>query len=214
MPEPDPQDLTIHTRCPPPTVVAILAGGSGSRLGGRKPVAELGGRPLLDHPLQAALEAELEVVVVAKGDSLLPPLDVELLIEPDEPRHALAGVVAALEHSRGRAVVALACDMPFVTPALLGWLASFTDIAAVPRWDGRLHPLIGRYGPEAAGSLRAAIDHGDPAQVAVAALEPRILEQELLCRFGHVERLLMNVNTEDDLELARRILAGAAYPDA
>ena len=210
MPEPDPQNMTIHTRCPAPAVVAILAGGSGSRLGGQKPLAELGGRPLLDHPLQAAREAELQVMVVAKRDSPLPPLDVELLIEPDEPRHALAGVVAALEHSGGGPVLALACDMPFVTPALLGWLASFSEIAAVPRWEGRLHPLIGRYGPEAAESLRAAIRRGDSAQAAVAALGPRVLEQESLCRFGHIEQLLMNVNTEEDLELARRILAGAA----
>ena len=192
-------------------MAAILAGGSGSRLGGRKPLAELGGRPLLDHPLQAAREAELEVLVVAKRDSPLPALDVELLIEPDEPRHALAGVVAALEHCGGRPVLALACDMPFVTPALLGWLASFTEIAAVPRWRRPAAPVdraaMGRRRPS---RCEPRCDRGDSAQAAVAALDPRVLEQESLCRFGHVERLLMNVNTEEDLELARRIVAGEA----
>jgi len=188
-------------------LVAILAGGLGSRLGGQKPTADLAGRPLIGHPIASAAAACLDVVVVAKRDSPLPPLDVELLIEPDEPRHALAGVVAALAHAQGRSIVAVACDMPFVTPPFLGWLASFTETAAIPVWGGHLHPLIAHYGPDAADPLAASVERGDPAQVAVTSLGPRLLDDGLLCRFGHVEQLLMNVNTEDDLELARRITA-------
>ncbi|MEA2348383.1 MAG: molybdenum cofactor guanylyltransferase [Thermoleophilaceae bacterium] len=190
-------------------LAAILAGGSGSRLGGRKPLVELGGRALIDHPIAAALEACLDVVVVAKRDSPLPALDVEVLIEPDEPRHALAGVVAALGHAAGRPIVAVACDMPFVTPAFLGWLSSFTETAAIPSWGGHLHPLIAHYGPAATVPLAAAVEAGHAAQEAVMALDPRVLGDESLCRFGHVDRLLMNVNTEGELELARQIVAEA-----
>jgi len=89
----------------------VLAGGRGRRLGGAKPTAELGGRPLIAWPLAAAREAGLEAVVVAKAATPLPSdLDVPVWTEPDEPVHPLAGLVHALERADGRAVVAVACD--------------------------------------------------------------------------------------------------------
>src|SRR4051812_30322612 len=72
---------------------AVLAGGRARRMGGAKAVAELGGRPLVAWPL-AALRAGLEeVVVVAKPSTSLPPLDVEVWLEPEAPSHPRAGLV-------------------------------------------------------------------------------------------------------------------------
>ena len=51
---------------------AVLASGRGSRLGGAKATAELGGRPLISYPLVALAAAGIEAVVVAKGDTELP----------------------------------------------------------------------------------------------------------------------------------------------
>ena len=65
----------------------VLAGGRGSRLGGAKPTAELAGRPLISYPLAALAEVGLEAVIVAKPDTDLPPLDVDVLTEPAEPVH-------------------------------------------------------------------------------------------------------------------------------
>ena len=44
---------------------AVLAGGRGSRLGGRKATAEVLGRPLLDWTLEALRRSVEEVVVIA-----------------------------------------------------------------------------------------------------------------------------------------------------
>ncbi len=109
-------------------LVAVIAGGRGRRLGGEKALVELGGRTLISYPLQAAHGAELEALVVAKRDTTLPPVHAPVLREPDQPRHPLCGVVAALQHVRAagrsrRPVLVVACDMPFVSAALLGWLA-------------------------------------------------------------------------------------------
>ena len=45
-------------------------------------------------------EARLEAVVVAKPETDLPPLDVPVWEEPEEPSHPLTGIVAALEQAR------------------------------------------------------------------------------------------------------------------
>src|SRR5215210_7377438 len=96
---------------------AVLAGGRSRRMGGSKATADLGGRPLLAWPLEALRAVLGDVVVVAKGSTELPPLDVPVWVEPDEPMHPRAGIVHALERAHGRAVLACAVDLPLVTPS-------------------------------------------------------------------------------------------------
>jgi molybdopterin-guanine dinucleotide biosynthesis protein A len=112
------------------TLVAVLAGGASRRMGAPKALAELGGRPLIAHPLDAAARAQLRAIVVAKAATPLPALDVPVWIEPDEPQHPLTGLVAALERA-GEPVVAVACDQPWLPPDLLARLADTNGGAAV-----------------------------------------------------------------------------------
>jgi molybdenum cofactor guanylyltransferase len=186
-------------------IVAILAGGRGERIGGEKSMALLGGRPLIDHPLAAARGAGLETIVVAKRDTALPPLSEPVVYEPELPRHPLCGVVAALEHATKRApapaVLLLACDMPFLTSPLLRWLAEL-DGTAMASVDGRPQPLLARCRPTHLNGLRRALVEQRPLRAAIAELEPRILDERELSRFGSPERLCFNVNDEEDLALA------------
>jgi molybdenum cofactor guanylyltransferase len=155
----------------PPALVAVLAGGRGRRLGGAKPVAELGGRPLVAWPLEAARAAGLEAVVVAKAGTPLPELDVPVWIKPDEPSHPLAGLVFALERAGGRAVIGVACDMPHVTADLLARLSSADGVVAA-RAD---LPFPARYEPSALPALREVLEREGPAREALAALAPAVL---------------------------------------
>jgi len=199
----------------------VLAGGAGRRIGGAKAVVELHGTPLVRYPL-AALQAVLaEVVVVAKHGTALPPLPaVPIWIEPAEPRHPLAGIVHALEGSGAaariegiaREILVSAGDLPFLTPSLVERLAhedARGAPAVVPRADGRLQPLLARYGPAAYAPLAAALAR-DPLPsltAAVAALEPRIVEVEDATPF-------FNVNAPEDLLTATALLdrGGPGWP--
>ena len=77
-------------------IVAVLAGGRGRRMGRPKALVELGGAPLIAHPLAAAAAAGLDAVVIAKAGTALPALDVPVWLEPDQPVHPLLGIVTAL----------------------------------------------------------------------------------------------------------------------
>ncbi len=183
----------------------VLAGGVGRRIGGDKAMVELEGRPLVLYPL-AVLRAVLdEVVVVAKQSTILPPLDADVAIwlEADEPRHPLLGIVHALRCARGRPVIVVAGDMPFVTRGLVSALArerSHGAPAVVPRAAGRLQPLCARYDPRALTAL-AASDFGAPVTEVVAALSPRIVDWP-------DDEPFFNVNHPEDILQAAALLSG------
>jgi molybdopterin-guanine dinucleotide biosynthesis protein A len=191
-----------------PPIGAVLAGGLAKRMGEPKSMAQLAGRALIEHPLSALESAGLEAVVVTKAGTTLPKLDVPVWVEPEQPLHPLAGILAALDRAGGRAVVVIGCDMPFVTPELVAHLASLEGPLTVPAAGGRLHPLLGLYGAGLTDALRSALERLEPLQRTVAGLDPVLIEQDALASFGDPERLLFNVNTPADLEQARAIAAG------
>ncbi len=175
-------------------------------MGTSKATIELAGRPLVQYPLAALARAGLPAVVVAKADSALPPIEAPVWLEPEEPRHPLAGILAALERANGPVVV-VGCDMPFVAPELLAYLATLAVPVALPAAGGRLHPLLARYEPSLAESLEAALGERSSLHAAVTSLDPVLIDEGELERFGEPERLLFNVNTPADLRRAEALLA-------
>jgi len=175
-------------------------------MGSPKPLVELAGRPLVSRIAATVGSAGPEPGVVAKPDSPLPKLDCRVLTEPAEPRHPLTGIIAILSASAGRGVVTIACDMPLVPSKFLTWLAQLEEEVAVCEVGGRLEPLLGRYSPAASDELAAARDAGMPIREAVRALDPFVIAEERIARFGDPRRIVFNVNTPEDLAEAERLL--------
>lgn len=139
-------------------LVGIFVGGRGRRMGGLA-------KGLLSVPRSA--ETLLERLLRICGEALGPHPSVlvgeaasyagfglEILEDTPAGVGPLGGLCALLDagNRRSRPVIALACDMPFVTSALLTRVAAHAPGAAVvaPRPDGIWQPLAARYAPELA----------------------------------------------------------------
>lgn len=164
-------------------------------------MADLDGRPMVSYPLAALDGAGLNPVVVAKENTSLPELDAEILLEPDVPRHPLAGIVAALRALRAPILVC-GCDLPFVTSPLARHVADFPGLLVVPRAEGRLQPLFARYEPELLAPLEEALERSAALTTTVERLAPTVLRESELRRFGDPARLFANVNTPAELDAA------------
>jgi len=175
-------------------------------MGAPKAMAELASRPLVARVVATVGSAGLDPLVVAKPDSPLPKLDCRVLSEPSEPQHPLTGVVTALGASAGRGVVVIACDMPLVPSKLLTWLAQLEEPVAVCEVNGRLEPLLGRYSPEVREQLAESLATGTSVREAVAALDPFVVPEERVARFGDPARIFFNINTPADLAVAEELL--------
>jgi molybdopterin-guanine dinucleotide biosynthesis protein A len=188
---------------------AVLAGGRGNRIGGNKANMVLAGRTLAGRAVDSLRRAGLDPFVVTKRDRPVEIEGVEVLFEADEPQHPLAGLAAAIREAGGRRVVVLACDLPLLPVAYLGWLAGQTDGAVVPRVGAQVQPLAALYGPGDLETIEAALARQDPVKSAVARLSPTLVGDDGLRRFGDPTVMFSNVNTPEDLRRAEQVLAGS-----
>jgi molybdopterin-guanine dinucleotide biosynthesis protein A len=105
----------------------VLAGGRSSRFGSDKLVAEIDGRPLLQHAIHALAEIADEVVVVGSaqgGPELLASCRVPMRIARDATPDGgpLVGLIAGLEAARFPIAVVVGGDMPLLVPSVLATL--------------------------------------------------------------------------------------------
>jgi molybdopterin-guanine dinucleotide biosynthesis protein A len=173
-------------------------------MGEPKAVVELAGRPLISYPIGAAADAGLEPIVVAKVDSPLPELSCRTITEAEEPLHPLTGIIAALEHL-GEPIVAVACDLPLIPPALLVELANRDADLALPA-NPRPQPLVARYSTELLPRLKAALVMNEPLIKLAAELEGEGIPKSELLAFGDPDVMFVNANDPGELERIERLL--------
>lgn len=133
----------------------ILAGGESRRMGQDKANLPLGGRTLLQSVIATMQPLFAEVIISLRQ----PRPEIALPQVCDNPLHIgpLAGLAAGLERAATPWVFAVACDMPFITPAVIEYLARQRagHQAVVPVVQGYPQPLAAFY---AASGLAAARD--------------------------------------------------------
>ncbi len=148
-----------------PFDAVVLAGGRGSRLGGRdKATIDVGGRTLLEGVLDAVGHAQQTVVV----GPTRPGLEHVVVVCEDPPGGGPVAALAAAVSSVGTdTVVVLATDLPFVTGAVVdhlrATLASTPGAGAAVAVDdaGRLQWLLAVWRVDALRHTLACV--GPPA---------------------------------------------------
>ncbi len=107
-----------------------------------------------------------------------------------------------------RVVVALACDLPLVPPALLRFLAVECErhAAVVPRAAGEMQVLSAAYAVSCLGSIERRLAEGERSVHGVLGeIGARIIEGDELHPFGG-EEIFLNVNAPAELARAESIL--------
>jgi molybdopterin-guanine dinucleotide biosynthesis protein A len=196
---------------------AIIAGGRARRLGGvAKPFLTIGGRSIAELQLAVLRPAFARVLaVVAEPGDAAPwqALGVEVAIDRLPGAGPLAGVAAALVAAGGEAVVCVAGDMPFLSPALLRALRDGVPGAGAlaPRPNGRVEPLCARYPAGLLAEAEARLAGGRLALHALLEETPGTawLDDGELARLGVGEPAFFNLNQPGDLERAEALARSA-----
>jgi len=143
----------------------VLAGGMGSRIGGGKPLLDLGGSALVERAFAQAGDWCETVVVAVRSAEQLGDLALPTILDALEIEGPLGGLVSALRWGKEigvEAVLTAPCDMPFLPDDLADRLiaAIGDNNAAIAQSDGKLHPVCGLWRVAALDSAQAFLDTG------------------------------------------------------
>ncbi|MFB6466295.1 molybdenum cofactor guanylyltransferase [Cytobacillus sp. Hz8] len=126
----------------------ILAGGKSSRMGRNKALLEIGGMSVIERIVTELSKVTNEIILVTNSPAEYQFLNLPMAEDEWKGMGPLAGIHAGLHFSKTEKNLVVACDMPFISPALasfiLGGLSDIYD-AVVPEIAGKLHPLFAAY---------------------------------------------------------------------
>lgn len=198
---------------------AVLAGGGSRRMGRDKALVMLGGRPLLAHALQALQGVFREVLIVSAPGTDYPHFGVEVVTDLYPSCGPLAGIHAGLTRAGGRAVFALACDLPHVTSDLVRFVADLPRAgrpqeprpgaaARIAQWRGRLQPLCGLYSAACREALEESLRQRDlGATEFLGRISTTAVPVTSELPFYRTD-LFQNINRPEDLREARSRRSG------
>jgi molybdopterin-guanine dinucleotide biosynthesis protein A len=190
---------------------AVIAGGRGTRMGGRaKGLERVGSVRMIDRVASALRGAADDLILVANNPSASTWLaDTRVVRDSYADVGALGGIHAALVDAIAHTdadLLVLPWDAPFVPAALLILLRRSGELAdadaAVASSPGRwgFEPLCAWYTPTCRTAIEQRLDAGDLR--AGAWLDDVNAIRVDVSEFGDPARLFFNVNTDDDLREA------------
>jgi molybdopterin-guanine dinucleotide biosynthesis protein A len=188
---------------------AILAGGRARRFGGvDKASLAVGRARIIDRQLAALSAVADDIRIVADRADRYPDAGVRVIPDAIPNAGPLGGLYTALVDARHDWSIILACDLPFVTAALLERLLIERDVderaeAIVPRSARGLEPLCAVYRRNCAEAARARIARGAlRVDGLLEDVRARVLAAEALAP-DDAGLLFENVNTPHDHARAR-----------
>ena len=180
----------------------VLAGGLSRRLGRDKAAILYQGQSLLVRTVQILGQVVVDVRVAVRPAQMTDVLRQQFAVIPDVDAGMgpAAGILAAHRQLPDAAWLVLACDMPRVTPELLGVLVARRDprraaTAFRAAGDGLPEPLCAIYEPATLARFRSHVEAGgDPSPRRwLATAEPVLLD-------APGPEALGSVNTPEDLQ--------------
>lgn len=206
-----------------PVALIVNAGGQSLRMGRTKALLSMpgNGTPLIAHIIDRLLPQASAQVIVVTND----PAVVEAVSEPGNIRcatdlwpdsGALGGLASGLAVVSGWAMV-VACDMPFVDPALFTKLlevarAGTSWDAIIPRVAGQAQPFHGLWHHRSLAALNQRLATGKlRVQDALGALNVAWMDEAAL-GIDTDSLAFYNVNTPKEWEVARQILVKQEGP--
>jgi molybdopterin-guanine dinucleotide biosynthesis protein A len=193
----------------------IIAGGQSTRYGSPKALATVGGKRAVDHVIAALRAVVDDVVVIANDPDLAESIGVAWRSDRVSGLGPLGGFDAALRWAVERAcvgVLAVACDMPFLSPELLSLMADrgvsgWAD-AVLPSSNGPrgVEPLAAYYSVACIPAIDAAASRGDNRLIGFHAdvVVTRVSLEEVSA-FGDPDEMFLNMNTPADAEHIEQI---------
>jgi molybdopterin-guanine dinucleotide biosynthesis protein A len=189
----------------------ILAGGRSSRFGCSKAFEPVGGKSLIQWVIDrlTLLSKEILIVTAESGNFAYSPSPMTKRVVDIYPgKGPLGGIYSGLVTSSCSRAIVVACDMPFLSVALLDYMAQFSPASdvVVPRIKELVEPLCAIYSKNCLVPIQRLLERDELGiRELFKTVRVRYVEQEDIDQFDPEHLSFFNVNTKADLDKARRL---------
>lgn len=188
----------------------ILAGGQSSRMGQNKALMRLGAVTVIERIANELDKIVDDLLIVTNTFHEYDFLQIPLVEDEQKGKGPIAGIQAGLKASKSEQNLIVACDMPFISTCLgrllLDELRDYQ--AAIPKLDGRIHPLFGAYRKDALPMVTQCLENNElRIQSILHHLQVKIITEEILKSQGIrvKDTAVFNMNNQIEYEKALRL---------
>lgn len=187
----------------------IQAGGRSTRMGGQpKALLELGGKRIIERVVDVVAAVLDDLLVVTNTPERYAFLGLPMVPDAFPEGGALGGIYSGLRAAAGDAAFTVACDMPFLHPAIVRMVverAGEGDVV-IPRTGTQLETMHAVYGKRCLAPMETRLRAGQLKIVGFFA-DVRVVELDAagMTRHRAPDVAFMNVNTPEELARARAL---------
>jgi len=183
----------------------VLSGGESRRMGRDKAFLKLDGVPLIEHVLRTLRIIFPRIIIVTNNPSAYVLYEAVVVTDAVDKQGPLTGIYSGLLHSRDEHNFVAACDMPFLNPDLIAYMAGLAngyDIV-VPMIAGRVEPLHAIYSKGLLPLIEKSLQW-DARQIQGIFSEARVryVTETELDRYDPEHRSFKNLNTPEEYKEA------------
>jgi molybdopterin-guanine dinucleotide biosynthesis protein A len=193
----------------------ILAGGKSLRLGHDKVLEKIGNTSLLEQVVSHIDSFSKNIIIVTAHERTLAPLanhpKVKIVSDIFPGQGSLGGIYTGLIESSSFYNLVVAADMPFLNESLLRYMIEISDgfDFVLPRVNNFFEPLHAVYSRNCIAPIKSILEQGNKVIVELFNyVKVRYIEAEEVERFDPKHLSFFNINTKEELALAREIAGG------
>jgi molybdopterin-guanine dinucleotide biosynthesis protein A len=194
----------------------ILAGGKSIRFGHDKVLERIGKTSLLEQVISRINPLSRDIIIVTTKERTFAPLanhpKVKTITDILPGQGSLGGIYTGLLESKSFYNLVVAADMPFLSESLLRYMIKVADgyDFILPRINSMYEPLHAIYSRNCINPIKSILEQGKKVIIELFNhVKVRFIEAEEVDRFDPKHLSFFNINTREDLELAKKITRGA-----
>jgi molybdopterin-guanine dinucleotide biosynthesis protein A len=193
----------------------ILAGGKSLRLGHDKVLERVGKTSLLERVISRVDSFSKDIIIVTAEKRTFAPLanhpKIKTACDIFPGQGSLGGIYTGLVKSSSHYNLVVAADMPFLNESLLYYMREVSDgfDFVLPRIKNLYEPLHAVYSRNCISPIETIFSQGKKVIIELFNyVKVRYIEAGEIDRFDPQHLSFFNINTPEELEMARKIAEG------
>jgi molybdopterin-guanine dinucleotide biosynthesis protein A len=191
----------------------ILAGGKSLRLGRSKALQVIEDKSLIQWVVDRLAVLSTEITIATAHGEAIPcssAVRIKTVADIYPGKGPLAGIYSGLIASSSSRAIVVGCDTPFLSVGLLEYMTQIcsTFDVVIPRIKNELEPLCAVYSKNCLDPIQGLLKQ-DERQIRklFSMVKVKYVEEDEINRFDPEHLSFFNINTQDDLERARKLAA-------